>query len=135
MGFAFFAVLFGPDFVVGVLRELAEAVAALVVGDEAFDGEGVVVLEVDDGSVEWGVVLVGDFAFDDALDGAALLGQRRWWAEVGGCGADDGGGEEERLGGEETAAAESVGPHGGSIRRGDGYSSSSSPWWVGCSSS
>lgn len=72
--FAFLVVEFGPEGVVGVLGELDEAEGAVVVGDGAFYGGGAGILQVDYGSLDAGSGFVFDFAVDDALDGASILG-------------------------------------------------------------
>lgn len=73
LGAALFAVAFGPDLVIDVLSELAEAVGAFVVGDATLHGERVGVLEVDDGTLDGGVGLVRYLALHDPLHGTALL--------------------------------------------------------------
>lgn len=79
LGFALLATALGPQLVVGILRELAETVGAVGAGNLAHDREGVVVLEIDDSSLERSVGLVDDLAIDGALHGAAALRYGDLW--------------------------------------------------------
>ena len=76
-GFAFLAIALGPQLIIGVLRELAEAILALGVGDLAHHGERVIVLEIDDSTLKRGAGLIEDFAVNGALHGAAGLREGR----------------------------------------------------------
>lgn len=78
------AVKLSPEFVVGVGRELDEAEGAAVVGDEALNGEGFGVFEVDDGTGDVGATFAFDLAFDDTLHGGTLL--RSDWSGEQKCG-------------------------------------------------
>ena len=76
-GGALFAVALGPDLVVDVLGELAEAVGSFVICDVALDGQRAGVFEVDDCAPEGSVILIHYLTLDDTLHWAALLRQYR----------------------------------------------------------
>src|SRR5579862_5024653 len=64
LGGAFLFLIFSPDGVVDVRRDLAEAVAAVLGGDEAADGVGFGVLEVNDRAREDDFTVAEDLAVE-----------------------------------------------------------------------
>jgi len=72
-GVALLAVELRPELVVGALRELAEAEGAAIVGDEALHRKRLVVLEVNDRTLQRGIAFIDNLARDDALRGPALF--------------------------------------------------------------
>jgi len=97
------AVGLGPELVVGVLGELAEAEVAAFVGDVGLDGVGAGILQIDDRSSDGAAILIYDPAGSDALLGNVLLGLRR----EGGCkgrSEQDGAGGDRQQGEKQVAA-------------------------------
>ena len=78
-GFALLAIALGPQLVVGVLRELAEAIGTISTCNLAHHREGVAVLEIDDSSLERSIRLVDDLAVDGALHRTTALRYGNLW--------------------------------------------------------
>lgn len=73
LGLALLAVALGPQLVVGILRELAEAIRSISTGNLTHHRERVVVLEIDDSTLKRRVRLVDNLAVDGALHRTATL--------------------------------------------------------------